>query len=122
MIGGNFRQSMTWLHTWAGLVVGWVLFFVFLTGTLGYFDTEIDRWMQPERPVFDGNLDSRQAITLAEQYLNNEAPEAKSWRVTLPVNRNHSDLIVRWKPTQRSIITAQKLITALLFRQLLFKH
>ncbi len=98
MIGSNFRQSMTWLHTWAGLVVGWVLFFVFLTGTLGYFDTEIDRWMQPERPVFDGNLDSRQAITLAEQYLNNEAPEAKSWRVTLPVNRNHSDLIVRWKP------------------------
>ena len=31
--------------TWAGLLVGWVLFFTFLTGTLGYFDDEIDRWM-----------------------------------------------------------------------------
>ena len=30
-----FRQSMAWLHTWAGLVVGWVLFFMFLTGTVG---------------------------------------------------------------------------------------
>jgi uncharacterized iron-regulated membrane protein len=47
----SFRQSMAWLHTWAGLLLGWVLFFMFLTGTAGYFDTEIDRWMQPERPA-----------------------------------------------------------------------
>ena len=38
---GGLRQSMAWLHTWTGLPVGWVLFFVFLTGTLGYFDSEI---------------------------------------------------------------------------------
>lgn len=45
---GHFRQSMNWLHTWAGLVLGWLLYFMFLTGTLGYFDEEIDRWMKPE--------------------------------------------------------------------------
>ncbi len=38
----GFRQSMSWLHTWLGLVLGVVLYFVYLTGTLGYLDTEID--------------------------------------------------------------------------------
>ena len=46
-----FRQSMAWLHTWVGLVAGWLLFFVFVTGTAGYFQQEISRWMQPERVV-----------------------------------------------------------------------
>ena len=26
----GFRQSMSWLHTWGGLITGWILFFVFL--------------------------------------------------------------------------------------------
>ena len=46
-----FRLSMAWLHTWTGLVVGWVLFFVFLTGTAGYVQIELTRWMQPERAM-----------------------------------------------------------------------
>ena len=29
-----FRQSMSFLHTWADLLVGWILFAVFLSGTL----------------------------------------------------------------------------------------
>ncbi len=32
-MGRTFRQSMAWLHAWSGLVVGWVLFAVFVTGT-----------------------------------------------------------------------------------------
>ena len=47
----GFRQSMAWLHTWTGLVVGWVLFFVFLTGTAGYVQIELTRWMQPEKAL-----------------------------------------------------------------------
>jgi len=43
----SFRASMTWLHTWAGLVLGGVLFAIFWTGTLSVFDREIDRWMAP---------------------------------------------------------------------------
>lgn len=42
---------MTWLHTWGGLWAGWVLFAIFLTGTLGVFDDAITRWMKPERPL-----------------------------------------------------------------------
>jgi hypothetical protein len=46
----SFRQCMAWLHTWTGLTTGWVLFFVFVTGTAGYVDDEITRWMRPELP------------------------------------------------------------------------
>jgi uncharacterized iron-regulated membrane protein len=42
-----WRASMSWLHTWAGLAFGSVLFAIFWTGTLSVFDEEIDRWMMP---------------------------------------------------------------------------
>jgi len=44
----SFRHSMTWLHTWAGLVLGYVLVVVFFFGTLSVFDREIDRWAIPQ--------------------------------------------------------------------------
>lgn len=44
----SFRQSMTWLHTWFGLVLGYVLMACFFFGALSVFDREIDRWAIPE--------------------------------------------------------------------------
>ena len=44
----NFRQSMTWLHTWFGLVIGFVLIVVFFFGSLSVFDREFDRWALPD--------------------------------------------------------------------------
>jgi len=44
----RFTQLMNWLHSWSGLLFGWLLFVVFLTGTLTVFDSEITSWMQPE--------------------------------------------------------------------------
>ncbi|KQP19995.1 PepSY domain-containing protein [Pseudorhodoferax sp. Leaf267] len=44
----NFRLSMAWLHTWFGLVLGFVLMAVFFFGALSVFDREIDRWAIPE--------------------------------------------------------------------------
>ncbi len=43
----NFRQAMTWLHTWLGLVLGFVLMAAFFFGALSVFDREIDRWAIP---------------------------------------------------------------------------
>ncbi len=43
----TFRQSMTQLHTLAGVVASALLFAMFWMGTLSVFDREIDRWMQP---------------------------------------------------------------------------
>ena len=44
----SFRLSMTWLHTWFGLVLGYVLMVAFFFGALSVFDREIDRWAIPE--------------------------------------------------------------------------
>ena len=37
----SFRQSMAWLHTWTGLLLGWLLVAIFITGTSAYFREEI---------------------------------------------------------------------------------
>lgn len=39
---------MAWLHTWFGLVLGFVLMVCFFFGSLSVFDREIDRWAIPE--------------------------------------------------------------------------
>ncbi len=44
----GFRPAMNWLHTWAGVTLGTLLFTIWWTGTLSIFAKEIDRWMQPE--------------------------------------------------------------------------
>ena len=38
---------MNWLHTWAGVGLGALLFAIFWMGTLSVFDREIDLWMMP---------------------------------------------------------------------------
>ena len=44
------RDSMTWFHTTIGLLLCWLMYFMFVTGTTGYFDEEIDSYMTPEIP------------------------------------------------------------------------
>lgn len=46
-IKAEFRVAMNWLHTWAGIGLGTLLFIVFWMGTLSVFDREIDEWMEP---------------------------------------------------------------------------
>lgn len=47
-MGHSFRKSMALLHTWAGVILGSVLFAIFWMGSLSVFDREFDRWMQPQ--------------------------------------------------------------------------
>ncbi|MFI8614500.1 PepSY-associated TM helix domain-containing protein [Acidovorax sp. NPDC077693] len=96
----GFRQCMAWLHTWVGLVVGWVLFFVFVTGTAGYFAHEIDRWMRPELPLDTAaaTVDPHRAVALAQAYLQaNAPPQSQDWSVQLPGQRGSSALSVSWR-------------------------
>ncbi|AHK16068.1 PepSY-associated TM helix domain-containing protein [Thalassolituus oleivorans] len=44
----NTRQAMAWLHTWLGLIFGFVLMICFFFGALSVFDREIDRWAIPD--------------------------------------------------------------------------
>jgi uncharacterized iron-regulated membrane protein len=76
---------MSWLHTWSGLVLGWLLFAIFVTGTLSFFQNEITFWMQPELH----KADSRQlALDRALHILGREASDASQWTLTLPGPRN----------------------------------
>ena len=92
----NFRQSMKWFHTWVGLIVGWILFFMFLTGTLGYFYQEITRWMEPERPFIEHNISNEQLINVAQRYLKKNAQGIEEWGIYLPNVRNQN-LRVGWR-------------------------
>ena len=67
----GFRQAMAWLHTWAGLIFGWLLFAIFLTGTLAYFKGEITHWMQPEVPAHA--VDDARSVAVAQSYLQARA-------------------------------------------------
>lgn len=82
----TFRQSMAWLHTWVGLLAAWVLFFIFVTGTAGYFQFEITRWMQPERPLAQTLVadDKARMAELALNRLDAVAQHAEHWNITFP--------------------------------------
>ncbi|MDR0997046.1 MAG: PepSY domain-containing protein, partial [Zoogloeaceae bacterium] len=77
----GLRQSMRWLHTWSGLVPGWLLFAVFLTGTLAFFRQEITFWMQPELHTASAATIDYAAISRA---LEAHAPGAAQWTISLP--------------------------------------
>jgi uncharacterized iron-regulated membrane protein len=98
----GFRQCMAWLHTWTGLILGWVLYFIFVTGTAGYFDTEIDRWMEPERPLATTPRTVAESTALARSYLEKNAPQAERWYISMPSDRNTPTLRVYWsgQPTE----------------------
>lgn len=109
----GFRQAMAWLHTWAGLTFGWLLFAIFLTGTLAYFKDEISHWMQPEIPA--RAVTSEASLTLAQDYLQQHAAGASRWLIDLPSAREPG-LSVRWqqtpaKPGERGQFT-EKLLDA----------
>jgi uncharacterized iron-regulated membrane protein len=95
----QFRQSMAWLHTWLGVLSGWVLYFMFVTGTAGYLDTEIDRWMRPELPAAQWPLSQDAAIGQAHDFLQAQAGDAPRWTITLPLDRNDPFLQVSWRGT-----------------------
>ncbi|PTT93406.1 peptidase [Pelomonas sp. HMWF004] len=86
----NFRLSMAWLHTWFGLVLGFVLMVVFFFGALSVFDREIDRWAIPQsrfqpqpmpsfdrvlRPAFERMQPAPENVALLEGRVNGPIPE-----------------------------------------------
>ena len=98
----TFRQSMAWLHTWVGLLLGWLLYFIFVTGTAGYVDTEIDRWMQPELPVAGQHTDVAQTLESGLQRLGQVAPEASRWFITLGGDRDNPYPSISWQDDEGS--------------------
>lgn len=90
------RQSMSWLHTWASLILGWLLYAIFLTGTLSFFQNAITVWMKPE---FHQSVPPKTQIEqtrVALAYLQQHHPDAGSWAIQLPNSRqNTTTLTIR---------------------------
>lgn len=84
---------MSWLHTWSSLVLGWLLFAIFFTGTLSFFFPEITVWMKPElhRSVPPENP-VRQA-EVAVDYLQKSHADAGSWLIQLPNERSNTTVV-----------------------------
>jgi uncharacterized iron-regulated membrane protein len=84
----TFRLSMTWLHTWFGLVLGYVLIVVFFFGSLSVFDREIDRWAIPETrfaPQPMSSFDTMLAPIFARMTPEADELQAAAKRVTGPL-------------------------------------
>ena len=100
-MGTTFRQAMAWLHTWSGLIVGWVLLAVFVTGTASYYRADISRWMRPElshaAPLSPDGM--ARAAELGVAHLAAHAGGARTWFIGLP-QPDHPviDLFWRTKP------------------------
>ena len=87
------RQSMSWLHTWASLVLGWLLYAIFLTGTLSFFKNEITVWMTPELHQSVPYNSQVQQTQVALNYLQQQHPDAAAWNILLPNSRQNATLV-----------------------------
>lgn len=83
----GLRQAMSWFHTWSGLLLGWLLYAVFLTGTLSFFVDELNAWMRPElhRSVPQPDTAQRAIDGIARL-----APGASTWTIGLPTERQNA--------------------------------
>ncbi|MDQ2105715.1 PepSY-associated TM helix domain-containing protein [Azospirillum isscasi] len=88
--GRGLRQSMSDLHSWVGLLLGWVLYAMFLTGTVSYFKDELSQWMRPELPAQIQVPDPAVVAQRIADELGTVAPGSPQWSLRLPDARNNS--------------------------------
>ena len=110
---GGLRRSMAWLHTWCGLWFSWLLFAIFLTGTLALFEEPISHWMtpghhEPEAAAADGqpaSLDRR--LNGAAAYLARHHARADMWEIWPADVQGGGDLSAYWFDEQLQYVAAR---------------
>lgn len=75
----GYRLLMSDVHTWFGLLLGWLLFTIFLMGTVSYFNNELTAWMQPEITA----VSTPSALPLSSQHLPNKAQTSEPFGVAI---------------------------------------
>ncbi len=86
----GIRQTMSDLHIWVGLLGGWILYAMFLTGTVSYFKEEISQWMRPEVPAQAHQPDAAELAPRLVATLAQLAPGSLQWSIGLPDDRNNT--------------------------------
>lgn len=85
----GIRQTMSELHIWTGLLAGWLLYAMFLTGTVSYFRDELSAWMRPELPAAQQRPDPAEvAQRMIDALGERHAPGSAQWSIGLPTARN----------------------------------
>ncbi len=105
----SFRQAMAWLHTWFGLVLGFVLMAAFFFGALSVFDREFDRWALPAtrfepqpmpsferilRPAFERMQPTAQAVDQMRARVNGDMPARFDTVVSWSAYTTHRDPVL----------------------------
>jgi uncharacterized iron-regulated membrane protein len=113
---GGFRQAQAWLHTWCGLWFSWLLFAVFLTGTLAVFDEPITHWMTPEHHAEEeaAAAAAKGAVTAARAqrlawgmaYMAEHHPTAQMWELWPSDANSGGELKVYWFDTNGAYAAA----------------
>jgi len=104
--GTGLRPSMAWLHTWGGLWFCWLLYAIFLTGTLAVMEEPITHWMTPEHHAEEARqaavvktaplADRPRSLAHAVAYLQREQPPGEMWEIWPGSARHGNDLTVYW--------------------------
>jgi uncharacterized iron-regulated membrane protein len=117
---GGFRQAQAWLHTWCGLWFSWLLFAVFLTGSLAVFQEAITHWMTPEHhaeeaaeaaaraaaPAGQG-ADLGQRLAWGAAYMQKHHQGAQMWEIWPADDKGGGDLRVYWFDANRQYADAE---------------
>lgn len=80
---------MAWLHSWAGLTLGWLMFAIAATGTASVFKAEIGDWMRPE---LTARADQVDAVVAATGWLRGAAAGSPTWYLTAPDDRTRATM------------------------------
>lgn len=98
---GAVREALNGLHTWAGVIVGGVLFAIFWMGSLSVFDREIDRWMAPVLRLAPAHQEVH-LEALTPFYEAAVAGKASAWTISFPTER-YPVFVVSWRVGQKAI-------------------
>jgi len=112
----SFRHAASWVHTWFGLVLGYVLMACFFFGALSVFDREIDRWAIPAsrfapqpmpsfdqvlRPVFESMQPNQASLDQARTLVDGPLPmhwdTPKAWTASATHRDPVLNLEARWE-------------------------
>ncbi|MDP3692697.1 PepSY domain-containing protein [Bradyrhizobium sp.] len=92
---------MSSLHTWTGLLLGWILYAMFLTGTVSYFKDELSQWMRPELARLSEIPDQAVVAQRIADEFGKTLAGASQWSMRLPDARNNS-VYAFWRTSARS--------------------
>jgi len=113
---GGFRQAQAWLHTWCGLWFSWLLFAVFLTGTLAVFEEPITHWMTPEHHAEEAaalaapakpTASLGQRLDWGVAYMQEHHAGAGMWELWPADAKGAGELRVFWFDSQRQYASAE---------------